>query len=103
MGRGKLEAWQTSGMANQRNRSLKKSWQTRGVANLVIENAGKLEGVANQWHACPPNSVLYGAYASSRINLKFVWKALNKIYPDPNFAVAEDIKNAFDAIAKVRD
>ena len=56
MGRGKLEAWQTSGMANQRNRRLKKSWQTRGVANLVIENAGKLKGVANQWHACPPNS-----------------------------------------------
>ena len=47
MGRGKLEAWQTSGMANKRNRRLKKSWQTRGVANFVIENAGKLEGVAN--------------------------------------------------------
>ena len=47
MGRGKLEAWQTSGMANKRNRRLQKSWQTRGVANLVIENAGKLEGVAN--------------------------------------------------------
>ena len=58
MGRGKLEAWQTSGMANQRNRRLIKSWQTRGAANLVIENAGKLEGVANQWHACPPNSCI---------------------------------------------
>ena len=42
-------------------------------------------------------------HTSSTIDLKFDWKALNKIYPDPNFAVAEDIKSAFDAIAKVRD
>ena len=33
--------------ANKRNRRSQKSWQTRGVANLVMENAGKLEGVAN--------------------------------------------------------
>ena len=37
------------------------------------------------------------------MNLNLISKALTKIYPDPHFAVAEDIKNAFDAIAKVRD
>ena len=41
--------------------------------------------------------------AFTQINLKFICKALNKIYPDPNFAVTEDIKSAFNAIAKVRD
>ena len=41
--------------------------------------------------------------AFTQIDLKFICKALNKIYPDPNFAVAEDIKSAFNAIAKVRD
>ena len=46
-GRGKLRAWQTRGMANVRNLSLKKSGQTSGVANLVMKNVGKLEGVAN--------------------------------------------------------
>ena len=32
--------------------------QTRGLANLAMENVGKIEGVANWRHACPPNSVL---------------------------------------------
>ena len=41
--------------------------------------------------------------AFTQIDLKFICKALNKIYPDPNFAVTEDIKSAFNAIAKVRD
>ena len=47
--------------------------------------------------------MLLGGSALTKIDLKFICKALNKIYPDPNFAVAEDIKSAFNAIAKVRD
>ena len=51
-------AWQPKGVTNLRNLSLKMSGQTSGVANLVMKNVGKLEGVANQWHACPLKSAL---------------------------------------------
>ena len=51
--RGKLRAWQTRGMANLRNLSLKTSAQTSGVTNLSYETCGQTRG-RDKLVACVP-------------------------------------------------